>query len=167
MHLTAKTITDKNVRFEEIALYLDKKIRAEAPRELVKYPKTVIKDWDHDNMTFEVLITMVGSDMRIFMYPYGKDAKIWEYVSEGTKPHKIRAKPGKVLLFPSMYAPKTRPKARKTGGRGSHGPIVGTKEVNHPGSEGRGFNEEWARRGQDWLVPRVNMYIERGLSRVY
>lgn len=64
------------------------------------------------------------------------DNKILTFLEKGTRPHKIRAKPGKMLAFRSQSSG-----VRKDGSKFSFGDTIFTKEVNHPGFEARPFFE--------------------------
>lgn len=67
------------------------------------------------------------------------DDKRWLWTDEGTKPHIIRPKRAKRLVFPSQFRPKTRPGSLKSGRGFKGGPPVFAQEVHHPGTEARGF----------------------------
>jgi hypothetical protein len=58
-------------------------------------------------------------------------------LNEGTRPHKIIAKPGGVLAFPKSYRPKTRVRVIGSGKGFKSRELVYTTEVNHPGTEAR------------------------------
>lgn len=72
------------------------------------------------------------------------DSEIYGYVNDGTRPHKIRTKTASTLAFQANYRAKTV--VRRIGSRqgGSSGPTVFAREVNHPGTDGRHFDEEIA-----------------------
>jgi len=59
------------------------------------------------------------------------------YVNNGTKPHEIRPRNAKVLVFQSGYSAKTKPGSFSSRGGGSSGPLVFSKAVQHPGTEAR------------------------------
>lgn len=71
-------------------------------------------------------------------------SKVYGFVTGGTKPHVIRPKKAKLLSFQSGYAAKTRPGFIGSSGGGPSGPQVFAKEVHHPGTKARKFDEKIA-----------------------
>ena len=87
---------------------------------------------------------------RIEKRPFERDIyttdKIYGIVSAGSPPHKIRPKNKPSLAFqwggPGSYRAKSVPRVIVSRQGGPSGPMVyGVKEVNHPGHEGREFEE--------------------------
>lgn len=67
--------------------------------------------------------------------------EIYGYVSEGTRPHVITARGRGGLVFGVPSSPKTHVRAIGSG-RGSRGTtIVHARQVHHPGTEAREFEE--------------------------
>lgn len=107
--------------------------------------RRTVATWEH-KPTFRVMAKVFKVGSRIVSITVGTDDEIYGYVSHGTKPHVIRAKPGGVLAFPSGYQAKTKP-GRFLSGKGERfGPTVAAKEVKHPGTEPRKFDELVAER---------------------
>jgi hypothetical protein len=77
------------------------------------------------------------------------DNKIYGYVSDGTRPHVIRAKNASRLAFPANYAAKTAVGVIGSTAGGSSGPTRFAQEVHHPGFPGRKFpqviGKKWKR----------------------
>lgn len=98
----------------------------------------VVKTWE-TKLTFS--IERAAPIKRLVMIGGTKDAvKIWFYVDEGTKPHLIFPKPGKMLAFKPKYSARTRPIANFNVGTGeSSGSTVFSKGVAHPGTKARKF----------------------------
>lgn len=76
--------------------------------------------------------------------------EIYGYVDEGTRPHVIRPKRGKVLAFAGgAYRAKTSPRVIGSTGGGSSGATVFSRGVQHPGTKAREFEqaigEKWER----------------------
>ena len=86
----------------------------------------------------------------------GEQGQIWRWTDEGTKPHIIRPKPTNklgVLIFPSMFKPKTKPGSLRAGAGFSGGPPRIAREVHHPGTTPRRFSAEIAkRRGKAFAI---------------
>jgi len=113
-------------------------------------PKEIVQNWSRENRPkFE---TVVGHERGAITVGYRvtgsrKARQIWDWLNEGTSPHKIRAKNAPTLAFtwggPGSYRPKTKPGGAtlQFGGPGtvSGGTMHFPKEVNHPGFEGRDF----------------------------
>ena len=84
--------------------------------------------------------------------------KIYGYVNEGTRPHRIPTAGNAHLRFKwggkGSYRPKTRP--RRFGSRpgGPSGPVVHRAWVQHPGTTAREFDKIIAKRWKT-LLPRA------------
>lgn len=94
----------------------------------------------------------------------GSDDKIYRFVNDGTKAHVIRAKRGKTLAFgPSK--PKTRPGSLtpRAGGRAKQVKTF-AKQVNHPGTKARKFDEAAAKKLQRGLKKQMQDAITRALQ---
>jgi hypothetical protein len=77
--------------------------------------------------------------------------KIFQYVDQGTPPHIIQAKPGKILVFGVGGRAKTKPRVIASGPGSQGNTIVKTpKPVQHPGTEAREFSKtigaKWRRQ---------------------
>lgn len=93
----------------------------------------------------------------------GTNGRIWHYVDEGTPPHVITPKRGKVLVFGVGGRPKTTP-GRLTSGAGSKSSIVVIRpRVNHPGTEPRRFTELIMKRWKRGVQPFIRAAIEEVL----
>ena len=98
--------------------------------------------WKH-KVAFRARLQMRGNDAVLYVYPAGKNKDIWNYVSRGTRPHKIRAKNAPYLHFPwggPGQQPKTHRGVYEMGGPGVT-QWARVKEVDHPGSKPRLFEE--------------------------
>lgn len=78
------------------------------------------------------------------------DDKIYEYVSEGTKPHLIFPKRAKALRFAAKSRAKTRPRVIASGQGSKSGKVIFSKGVIHPGTTAREFHriigEKWSKK---------------------
>ena len=126
----------------------------EAKPHLIERFEFVVANWK-TRVTFKARKFMRADSISINIFPDdGKD--IWGYVVNGTPPHVIRPKRGKVLAFPwggpGSYKPKTKPPA-KLGGPGT---VAGGKPaflpvVHHPGTDARPFPKEIAKDEKPWF----------------
>lgn len=106
--------------------------------------KVTTATWSH-KPDFDV--SEPSADRRVV----GTDDEIYDYVTEGTKPHVIVAH-GKALAFPGGgFRPKTR--VRYIGSnKGSKGKgVVFRPRVNHPGTTAREFEQAIAEKWQKQL----------------
>ncbi len=94
------------------------------------------------------------------------DSEIYGYVTEGTRSHVIRPRsPTGSLRFQTGYTPKTRVGFIGSSAGGKSGSIAFAKFVNHPGTEGRKFEQAIAKKWQkDWRV-RLQKTISRVAAR--
>lgn len=91
------------------------------------------------------------------------DDQRWKWTDEGTPPHVIAPKHGKVLVFGVGGRPKTTP-GRLRSGAGSKGNIVVIRpHVNHPGTKPRGFTALIMKRWKRGVQPFIRAAIEEVL----
>lgn len=86
--------------------------------------------------------------------------EIYGYVDEGTKPHVIVPKRGRVLRFAAGGRPKTTPGKLTSGSGSAGGDIVFTPRVNHPGTKARLFTKQLAERWRRGAAPFVRRALE-------
>lgn len=102
----------------------------------------------------------VGGNIILTMKPTGDGAKLWAWVSGGTKPHAIDPRRKKVLSFGSGYVPKTL----KGGTYGQAGVYIGDSviahHVDHPGIEARNFEEDVKNEKEDDVVAAIAAAVE-------
>jgi hypothetical protein len=129
----------------------------------------IVANWKH-KPKFQVKMKVARDEIRVEGKAAGKDAKIWQYVSRGTKPHPITARRGKTLAFmwggPGSYQPKTYP-GPSWGGPGTvrGGKMAYPVSVEHPGSEGRKFEEWIAKVEGPRFQGRISAAIRRGKNK--
>ena len=149
---------------KEVERTLDKTVKPELLREF----ESVVENWEH-KPGFAARKSIRGRDIEVSVYPTGKHKKIWQYVSEGTRPHKIRPRWAKALRFqwggPGSYQPKTTVRPTTWGGPGtvSGGKTVYRQEVDHPGTEARNLEQFIGKRYQPKFVMHIQRAITQGL----
>lgn len=133
---------------------------------LLGYAEKVVENWEH-KPHFAAELKVTRQAVSVYVFPKGPNRDYWIWTSRGTKPHKIKPK-GKarggsdVLAFPSLYTPKTSPRGPSYGGPGkSSGDTVFAKEVDHPGTRARRFEEAWAR----WSKKPVQRALANAMRR--
>ena len=144
---------------------LEKEIR-DAQRtwmtKVVKEYQGTTKHWKH-RVAFTGRMSERGM---VTTVEVGTDDEIYGYVDEGTKPHTIRPKrPGGVLAFPSVSAPKTKPGSLKSGAGKSGGPTVFTREVHHPGTKARKFSKQIKKKMEPVLEADIQNAMGRGVKK--
>lgn len=135
-------------------------------RALDKTGKAMIRDfkrtvatWE-DKPAFSILSRSYKIGRRGVSITVGTRDKIYRYVSRGTPPHIIRPRKAAALAFPGKFTPKTAPGRflSKPGSRG--GETVFAKEVRHPGTEARKFEELVAERHRKLGTLEKNIQTE-------
>lgn len=115
------------------------------------------RTWQH-KPAFDITTTMTGDSYNTVA---GTDSDIYKWVSEGTKPHTIRAKRSPYLIFQGGYKPKTKVGIINSydGGRDANGEWFRKKQVQHPGFPGRQFIAKIAARRQVTMEQEVSQAI--------
>lgn len=136
---------------------------------LIEYHERITNEWDGEKPVFKARKVVNKDAIAVYVWATGGKGKDkWKWLTEGTKPHKIRPKkPGGVLAFPSGYTPRTRPGAggQYKGPGKSSGDTVFAKEVDHPGNKPRPFPKVIARWAKPKFVKQINNAIRRGIRR--
>lgn len=130
------------------------------------YFQNVVDQWSAENRPeIETEKTETPDSIEWYIRPVGDEAKIWGYVTNGTKPHKILPKRGKALRFrwggPRSYTPKTGFGGQYRGSGKTTGPTRFFKGVNHPGNKPRNFEKHFKR----WINPAFRKESEAAVKR--
>lgn len=88
------------------------------------------------------------------------DDDIWNMLDEGTRPHLILPKRGKMLRFQAGYSAKTRPGSLSSAGGGASGPVVWAQGVRHPGTVARRWTEKAQQESAKRYPARVQAKID-------
>ena len=124
----------------------------------------VTAGWSGARPEWMSIVTMDGFSVTVEITvrdPGSEGARKWVYLDEGTRPHPIRPKKaGGVLAFPSTHQAGSRPGSLRTFRGSSGGPTVFTPEVQHPGTEARGWTvmlkEQEEPTVREWLRNACN-----------
>ncbi len=131
----------------------------------IKAKKTfreITENWKAENKPeYRFETTNLAHAIRLRVY-IGGNTKIFEYVSGGTDPHVILPKNGTRLVFKTGYNAKTEPGSLTSKPGGSFGPTVAAKEVNHPGTKAREFEEQVAEKYRDIFTQAVDAAMKAG-----
>lgn len=119
------------------------------------YEKTV-QHWKRD---VSFTIDQTGD----YEYTIGTTDEVWGFVDEGTRPHIIEAKPGKVLRFGAGGKAKTTPGVLVSGPGSKGGAVVFRRRVKHPGTKPRDFSGQIAKRWRKGVAPFVRDAIEEAM----
>lgn len=149
---------DKNFRAAATEVLRDTGYRLKARHE------DVVRDWRH-KPKFVVAYTIRPDYLHVHVYADGKNAKIWRYVDEGTRPHKIVPRnPNGFLKFQAGYSARTAATAKYRVGSGrASGAWVQKREVNHPGNEAREFTETFSEEEAPEFRRNMENAFRRGL----
>lgn len=141
----------------------DKEIRRaidKTKRPVLKEFEKVVQNWEH-----KPRFVARQEGFTITVRPVGRDAKIYRFVNDGTRPHKIRPRRAPFLAFQAgQYIPKTKPIGQFGGPGVVRNPQwVRTQEVDHPGTEPRHFDSRIANK----MAPTLAKAMRDAISRVF
>lgn len=151
---------------EEVIATLNSEVK---PALLVAFNLRVM-NWEH-KPEFKARGQITRTGTSVYVWPAGKNADIWRYVSNGTRAHDIEPKgEGYPLRFmwggPGSYKPKTKPPG-KFGGPGIvMGEPVAFYKVHHPGNEPRNFEKNISKDFTPWFKRTVENAMRRGIRKV-
>lgn len=121
---------------------------AEGGEILKKAAEGVTSNWS-DRPKFEVHVKLGSSPEQGIICWVTSDDERYNWIDRGTgkwgprhSAYPIRAKPGRLLAFPSVFTPKTRPNSLQAGPGSIGGPMVYRQTVMHPGIEPRNFTRQ-------------------------
>lgn len=137
-----KVIKPRKLQVDKVRQNILKTLQAEGRGIAREFDKTTAT-WQGERPKFEVLIGLTGNDATVVVGPSGSDKAVnkWVWLDKGTKPHLIRARNKPRLVFKAGYSPKTKVGAFTSFPGGSYGPTVATFQVQHPGTEARGWSK--------------------------
>lgn len=148
-----KEIKPQKLKEKALRLELLNAIR-KAGTQIKKDFEATTRTWEH-KPKFEILISLRHPPGPTILV--ATDDKIYRFVNEGTRPHPIFAgiytskSRKKVLAFPSVSVPKTKPGSLSSGpGRKSGGTIL-RPYVQHPGTEARKFDQAVKKKRKTWF----------------
>jgi len=140
-----------------------------AAKDVKKDYEALVGTWEHKpSFKMETHLTpgLPSPSIEVYADPGGPNYEIWVYVNKGTRPHDIWAgaytgkSKAKVLVFPSQFTPKTRPRSLSSGSGGRGGSLVKRPHVRHPGTQPREFDKQMSKR---WK-PRFKRRMEKAMS---
>jgi hypothetical protein len=126
----------RNLNYDSVGKHLVNKVN-ELMGLVVNNPQTKLKE--------SIKYRIEGNDIIIY-----SESPIPIFLDQGTKPHKIRAKPGGALAFRSQQV-----SSYKSGKKINFGDKVVVKEVNHPGISARPFISQAMHLSQQELNEKI------------
>ena len=137
-----KAILPKDFNDKAVTDILQAEMKKFAPF-LVKTFEHTTDSWQGEKPKFTPVFRKDGGALRIQVRLAGpkKGREKWLYVNYGTRPHKIKAKPGNTLRFQTGYQAGSTPGQLRTARSSKSGSWRSAKEVNHPGTEARNWKE--------------------------
>ena len=146
--------------YNEVSSTLDSVVKPD----LIAWFNKIVARWKH-RPSFKATCKITQSEMTVNVYPAGTSAKIWRYVSLGTKgPYPI-PKAGntnaKILKFKGGYKARTNTSGGYNGPGKAAGKTVFSKHVTHPGIKARNFEKHIAR----WYYPKFRKVMKNAVAR--
>ena len=132
----------------------------EAGKILLDAHQRVTTTWDPPPK-FEIRPTNITMKSKRIIVGVGTDDMRWKWTDEGTKPHIIRPKNAKRLMFPTNFSPKSRPGRLQAYAGSSGPPMAVAMEVHHPGTKARNFTDQIRQK----RAPQVRGALLRGMQR--
>lgn len=147
----AKVIKPKRLKEKEMRLELLNGLRAVA-RKVTKDYEATVATWN-EKPQFETVVSLKGGEAAFLV---DTNSKIYEYVDQGTKPHIIRPKRAKRLVFAAGGSPKTTPRVIGSTGGSRGGTTVYSLGVKHPGTKAREFSkiisDKWQKQFRNEMI---------------
>lgn len=128
--------------------------------------EAVVRDWVH-RPNFRDSTYVSKRQVLSIVTPVGRNAKLYQWVDQGTKPHLIRPKArGGRLMFRLGYNARTAPVAQFNVGTGrAVGGWRRARLIRHPGTKARQFSKTFNRDILPDLRRGITNAIRRALRR--
>ncbi len=158
------------IHWPSVKKELEKWLDEEVKPDLLNYFNKIVADWKH-KPDFKAKRVVKPNRFVVYVWPVGEDAKVWKFVSGGTKPHDIVPVRAKALRFkwdgPGSYKPRTGLGGQYKGPGIATGEYVFRQVVHQPGNKPRNLEKHIARwYKQTKRYPRgAKNAIERGIYR--
>jgi len=143
-----------------------KAFEAAYPKTLNKTADAVKKDFESVTATWRNKPSFRGkrATARRAVATMWGNKNTWVWANEGTRPHIIKPKAGKMLRFQSGYKRKTTPGKLGSSSGGKFGSVVFSKGVRHPGTKAGRYNLVSAVKQEPILVNALQRDIDRAAS---
>lgn len=156
MRIRLKPILPRNklVDADQAGEAIERALDRNAAETFAEYQK-IVATWN-TQVNFTIHKTKYGRSV-------GTRSKIFLYVDQGTRPHVIRPKKGKVLKFATGGRPKTKPKIISSykGAQGTD--WHSAQQVQHPGTEARKFSAVITTRARSRQARYINQELKKVL----
>jgi len=137
--------------------------------ELRSYFTRITKLWDHP-VRFEARKKVTSKSISLYVGPTGTNAKLWIWITLGTKgPYLIPKQPkpsGFPLRYRKGYQPRTKPGYKYRGPGKAVGPWRSAHQVKHPGIKPREFEKHIKRFYTPKFHARMRNALRRGVRRL-
>ena len=121
------------------------------------------KDWD-TKINYRNTFARRPDIASVHVGPFGLTSKVYEYVSEGTRPHAIAAKNAPLLRFRTNYRPHTTASGGRGGPGVATGSVVRAKVVSHPGIKARDFDSQVAKSEEAEVISDIRQIFAKVYS---
>jgi len=151
----------------QVEAEIKKTLENQAKPEIKGMLNAVVADWKN-KPEFNAVLTRPGGNFGMGFYATGPSRMIWQYVNEGTRPHKIKPKSAGGLLGPFRlgYAPKTGTGGRFGGPGKASGGWMAAKEVDHPGNAPRNFTGTIQEKYRTTYSRHIKRAMDRATKRI-
>lgn len=150
---------------DRIKELLGQRMEEEVKPHLIDQFEEIVADWDH-KVQFKGRKYIGPDSVRVAVFPTGKNKKIYEWVTKGTKPHIIEPKNAPMLVFQLGYIPHTSPGGGYGGAGRATGPTVGAMHVDHPGTKAREFEKHIRRKNENWYSRKMEVIWKWAIRRL-
>lgn len=162
----------KFMKSPEIKAYMGRVMDTTVKPKFLGQFENVVASWKN-KPKFKARKFLKPDSISLNVFPTGEHKKIWQYVSKGTKRHKIPKSPmppGKALAFNwggyHSYKAKTGPRGYYKGpGRVVGGTLHRFKQVDHPGNKAREFERIIRNRNKKWFNRTMENAWRRAIRR--
>ena len=131
--------------------------------------KRTISGWQGVKPVIDMDASVKGGDLSYLVAPSGpaKGVQKWNWLDQGTRPHRITAKRAKTLRFQVNYAAGTSPGSLDSYPGGSWGATRYPRSVWHPGFPARGWTEMIYKKGTPRFQKAVIAATKTGAHKFY
>jgi len=150
---TIKGIKPQKLRVDDIRLKILNELRAEGRVQKKLLEKTV-SAWKI-RVGFDFAIGLTRNDATVLIGPSSGEAQIWNWLDEGTRPHRITARRAPALRFQVGYRASTTPGVFNSRPSEKFGEWRRPYSVMHPGTKARKWSEKMEQRRRKPFQKRI------------
>jgi len=157
-----KSIVPKSLsKIKNVRLAILNELRAEG-REECKMLEQTTAHWHGDKPKFTQIISFAGGDASLLVGPGGSmtGSQKWVWLDEGTRPHDIKPRKARFLVFRTGYTAGSTPGTFATRASSTSGEVARAKLVHHPGVKARGWSVLLLKERYKPFRERINKVVQ-------